>query len=178
MRIVLVVITIFVSLIQSSFSQVVKSNSQKLLEALDGFCVQNTDDFSNIDRMSKLMNFIKASDTIKNADPAINNNGGNSYYGEYEGTRILVGYVNNGGCTIATKSLNVNEFTKLLKKNFQIKSLQSIKEGTQIQDFFKIKEKSIYGGGIFSITYGKKEMKSTVGSIAYLPRKVVNKLNN
>jgi hypothetical protein len=74
-------------LAQESFSQStktankseIKTDSQKVLEILDSLCVQNTDDFSSIDRMSKVMGYKKIPSSMQDGDSAIYKNGGSSY---------------------------------------------------------------------------------------------------
>ena len=91
----------------------------------------------------------------------------------------MIGYIKNGGCTVvALKSVNANEFIKILAKNFKIKRSDKITEGFQIQEFLNIEKGSIYAGGIFSVNYGKPETGIETLSVSYLPSEVVLKIKN
>jgi hypothetical protein len=167
---------------QYSFSKSLKENdnskkehSQKMLELFDGICMQNTEDFSNIDRMVKIMKFKKVPDLHKAADPAFRSNSGSMYGGLYEGAMFLVGYINNGGCTVASKNFNAKSLIKKISNNYKVKSLDKIEEGVQIQEFFSFKKHSLYEGGVISIVYGKDDFDSSVGSVGYLPHKAILK---
>lgn len=184
MKILLVSFFIFFTLSRESFSQSkdvnkkIKSNEQKTLEILDGLCLQNTDDFSNIDRISKAVGYIKVPNSIQDADLAYYKNGGSSYYGDLDGLKFMIGYIKNGGCTVALKSVNANKFIKILAKNFKIKYSYKITEGVQIQEFFNIEKGSIYAGGIFIINYGKPEARIETLSVSYLPSEAFLKIKS
>lgn len=186
MHILLISFFALLVLAQESFSQStktankseIKTDSQKVLEILDSLCVQNTDDFSSIDRMSKVMGYKKIPSSMQDGDSAIYKNGGSSYYGDFEGLKFIIGYAKNGGCSVALKSLNADEFIKILTKNFKIKRLAPVKEGIQIQEFFTIEKESIYAGGVFSVTYGRPETRIESLSVSYLPYKTLLKIKS
>jgi len=184
MKILLIIFFVLFMLPRESLSQSktvnkkIKSNAQKTLEILDGLCLQNTDDFSNIDRISKAVGYKRVPNSIQDADPSYYKNGGSSYYGDLDGLKFMIGYIKNGGCTVALKSVNANEFIKILTKNFKIKHSYKTNEGVQIQEFFNIEKGSIYAGGIFSVNYGKPETGIETLSVSYLPSEVVLKIKN
>jgi len=184
MKILLIIFFVFFMLPRESFSQSkavnkkIKSNAQKTLEILDGLCLQNTDDFSNIDRISKALGYKKVPNSIQDADLAYYKNGGSSYYGDLDGLKFIIGYIKNGGCSIFLRSVNPNEFIKILTKNFKIKHSYKTNEGVQVEEFFNIQKESIYAGGIFLVKYGKPETGTETLTVSYLPSEAVLKLEN
>ena len=146
-----------------------KSQEQKIVEALDLFCMQNADDFSLIDKIVLPMGGKEVDEEITAADQAISRMGGKSYFVNYLGADILVGYTIGGGCAIFTQELDSVDVVKILTDNYKIKLVETISEGFQIQRLYEFSDASIYAKGIVSVTHAKDATEYKTGSIAFVP---------
>lgn len=158
----------------SSYGEDVKPAAQLNLEVLDGLCVQNFEDFSNIEHMAKAFGGKPVLPSITNADPVMRNMNGKSFYIPYGGSQFIVGYAKGGGCTVMTRNIDQVKLAALITKNYSAKLVHTEKSGAQVSSIFLVTGNSLHKGSIFSLVYGKKATGFTEGSVGFIPANIVN----
>ena len=166
---------LFIIFLIGSFSVMAsdsKSESQYTIEVLDGFCIQNQDDFNNIVAMAQSA----GGKALPNeqADPAIKELGGKTVFVPYEGRNYMVAFANAGACTVITQNIDPVNLKNLLAKHFQTKLIDKHSSLAQINEMFEVKAEGIYQGAIISLVYAQPESGYTEGSVSFLPASIVN----
>jgi hypothetical protein len=146
-----------------------KPMAQYILEAYDGLCVQNADDFRNIDHMAKALGARELPNDLQQGDPAMRNNGGKSYMLLYEDVPLIVAYANGGGCTVVAQDIDHANLASLLEENLGAIFKHTDRTGTQVTDYYQIEDNSSRDGAIISLVYGREGSGWTEGSVSFLP---------
>lgn len=152
-----------------------KSPAQKTIEVLEGICVQNSEDFTAIDRMARALGAKELDKKFGEGDPVMHKLGGKTYIFTHEGTNFIVGYAKGGGCTVASRDIDQKRLKELLLKNYKLVHRDTETDGTQIQELFEFPKKSIYSGSFISLTYGKMETGWKEGSVGFVPANATKK---
>ncbi|PCJ30465.1 MAG: hypothetical protein COA90_09170 [Gammaproteobacteria bacterium] len=149
-----------------------KLEAQYTIEILDGFCIQNQDDFNNIVPMAESA----GGKALPNeqADPVMRELGGKTVFVPYKGRNYIVAFANGGGCTVITKNIDLVNLKKSLAKHFQTKLIDKQSSLAQVNEMLEVTAKGIYQGSIISLVYPQPDSGYTEGSVSFLPASVVN----
>lgn len=153
-----------------------KLMAQHILEAYDGLCVQNAEDFRNIDHMASALGAKELPSDLQQGDPAIRNMGGKSYMLLYEGTPLIVAYADGGGCSIAAQDIDQANLASLLKENLGARLKHTDRTATQVMDIYEIEDSSSRDGAVITLVYGLEGTGWTEGSVSYLPAQLAESL--
>jgi hypothetical protein len=147
--------------------------SRAYVDIFDSFCMQNGDNFSQIDKMAKGLGLKKIPKKIQEGDPVLARKGGNGYLMFKDGNAFLIAYANNGACTVGVRKGNVNKIRKILLKNYKVKKISSQDEGMQVTEMYSFTDDSLYKGGVVWLSFEKDAVGSGVVRLSYAPRRIV-----
>jgi hypothetical protein len=153
-----------------------KTQAQYTLELLDGYCIQNQNDFNNITLMISAAGGKLLPDEM--ADPVIRERGGRSHYISYNGNGYIVGYANGGACSVVTKNIDVLNLKSLLIKHFQIRLMDKQPSLAQVSEMHEVTREGDYKGAIISLVYAQPETGYLDGSISFIPARHVKNATN
>lgn len=153
-----------------------KTPEQTIIEILDGLCVQNGDDFTNIGPMVEALGGNKLPEKFQKGDPALRRMGGESFVYPHKGKKFLVAYANGGGCTIGANIFEPEELKKKIVSNYHANLVSTQESGTQYNYFYEVGGTSWYKGAIISLMHGKKETNVSGGTISFIPSETVKNM--
>ena len=148
-----------------------KLDAQYNIEVLDGFCLQNQNDFENIVYMAESM----GGKVLKNnvGDPVMRQLGGKTVAIKYANREYKIAFAVQGGCSVFTQNIDIANLKSLLKKKLRLVELDRSESASQINEMFRVEEKGAFEGAVIAITYGHPETSFSEGSISFLSSRIV-----
>jgi len=150
--------------------------AQLNIEVFDGLCVQNFDNYSTIDQMSNAFGGKEIPKDMQNADPAMRQMGGKSFYFPYKGKKYIVGYTFGGGCSIASKNIDAKNLSKLLIKNYNAILIDTQPTGAQVNETYQIRNTTIHNGALITLAYPRQDTDYKEGSIGFISASTAKKM--
>lgn len=151
--------------------------SQTLAELLDRYCLRNQDDFSRIDKMITVEQTYKRLDSkaFIAMNPEITSGGKGYRIRRDEGTYLL-SYVFGGGCAVATADASAGNVISILKKNYELRSLDTSVDSSQVINWYKFSSTSLFADGIILFVRSKDMLRDPEIAVNFLPGRVTKKM--
>ena len=147
-----------------------KTVAQHTMEVIDGFCLQNQDNFKNI---GPLALSVGGQPVDSAGDPVLREQGGEAFLVPYLGRKYLVSYANGGACSVAAQDSDLNNLKPKLKKSLELKEVHREESLTKISEWYSIQKQGTLNGSLVILTYAQSYKEV---SISFMPASVVNEL--
>jgi len=145
------------------------SDSRKIVTALDGNCIQNSEDFTAIDRHARLVGWKDVTQEMRQADAVIYKLGGRAYKASENGFKYMVSYAIGGGCSIMVPDLDAGAVIDVLKKNYRFSKVIVDSEGMQVTRTFFLAPSTYIPGGMIYVISPKPDTGYKHGTVGFVP---------
>lgn len=153
------------------------ASESDMVYLLDGYCVRTEVKTELVEKMLIAAGGKKAPDSIVGKSPAMISHGGFAYLMKFKENKYIIALTNSGGCTVMRPNVKASEIEASLKRNYPLTNYVYDDAGVQVEKMWNIGGRSIYSGGVFSLTSPKKEFEQGGAvTVSYIPYSAVRQV--
>ncbi|MCT4536024.1 hypothetical protein [Halodesulfovibrio sp.] len=151
------------------------SKVKNIVFLLDRLCIQNKDDYSEIDYLVESFGGKDVTAEVLNLEPMLRNGAGKALKFKHEGVIYMVSYVLDGTCILGTKNIYADPLSRLVKKNYKARVVGTTEIGAQQSVIYGVGVKESEGD-LIVINSARENLDHSAGSIGYIPKKVKDRV--
>jgi len=160
-----------------SFAGDKKTDAVKLLEIFEGLCLQNSEEFDNIEKiLYDVPKKVALSPEVLAAGNPLLAGRGKGYAFKDDSQVFVISWVENMSCGVTADNVDIKKLKKLIKDNFRVETFDIASEGMQVSESFLFKSNSNYKGGIMVLIYLKNKTNLKGAALNFLPEREFKKV--